>query len=114
MASFNLSLQKSCFPEKIEIAQVCLSIASINKADDVNDKGNYRPVSVPPCFSKILERIMYNRFFKYLTTNDILYKKQFGFQKGYSTEHVIIQLIDQINNRFQKKSFNIRSPYWPF
>ena len=54
---------------------------------------------------------MYNRFFKYLRTNQILYKKQFGFQKGYSTEHVIIQLIDQINNRFQKKSFNIRSAY---
>ena len=107
MAIFKLSLQKGCFPEELKIARV----TPIYKADDVNEIGNYRPISVLPCFSKILERIMYNRFFKYLTTNDILYKKQFGFQKGYSTEHVIIQLIDQINNRFQKKSFNIRSPY---
>ena len=107
MAIFKLSLHKGCFPEELKIARV----TPIYKADDVNEIGNYRPISVLPCFSKILERIMYNRFFKYLTTNDILYKKQFGFQKGYSTEHVIIQLIDQINNRFQKKSFNIRSPY---
>ena len=50
---------------------------------------------------------MYNRFFKYLTTNEILYKKQFGFQKGHSTEHAIIQLIDQINNSFEKNHFTL-------
>ena len=54
----------------------------------------------PCCFSRILERIMYNRLFKYLTTNEILYKKQFQFQKGHSTEHATIKLIDQINYSF--------------
>ena len=39
--------------------------------------------------------------FKYLTTSEILYKKQFEFRKGHSTEHAIIQLIDQINNSFE-------------
>ena len=32
----------------------------------------------------------------------MLYKKQFGFQKGHSSEHAIIQLIDQIKNNFEK------------
>ena len=50
---------------------------------------------------------MYNRLFKYLTTNEILHKKQFGFQKGHSTEHAIIQLIDQINNSFEKNHFTL-------
>ena len=50
---------------------------------------------------------MYNRFFKYLTTNEILYKKQLGFQKGHSTEHAIIQLIDQIINSFEKNHFTL-------
>ena len=101
MAIFKLSLQKGCFPEELKIARV----TPIYKADDVNEIGNYRPISVLPCFSKILERIMYNRLFKYLTTNEILHKKQFGFQKGHSTEHAIIQLIDQINNSFEKNHF---------
>ena len=48
---------------------------------------------------------MYNRLFKYLKTNEILYKKQFGFQEGHSTEHAIIQLIDQISNCFEKNHF---------
>ena len=50
---------------------------------------------------------MYNRLFKYLTTNEILYKKPFGFQKGHSTEHAIIQLIYQINNSFEKNHFTL-------
>ena len=46
---------------------------------------------------------MYNRLYKYLTDNSILYKKQFGFQEGHSTEHAILQLIDQIRNSFESK-----------
>ena len=99
MAIFNLSLQKG-FLEELEIAQV----TSIFKADDVNKLGNYRPISVLLCFSKLLERIMYNRLFKYLIPNEILYKKQFGFQEGHSTKHAIIQLTDQINS-FKKIIF---------
>ena len=38
MATFSLSLQKGCFPEEIEIARVCLIIAPIYKADDVNEE----------------------------------------------------------------------------
>ena len=43
---------------------------------------NYRPVSVLPVFSKLLERLMYNRPFDFTNENKILYKYQFGFQKG--------------------------------
>ena len=103
VAIFKLSLQKGCFPEEFKIAQV----TPIYKADDVNEIGNSRPISVIPCFSKILERIMHNRVFKYLTTNEILHKKQFEFQQGHSTKHAIIQLIDQINNSFEKNHFTL-------
>ena len=103
MFIFNLSLQKGAFPDELKIAKV----TPVFKADDVNELGNCRPISVLPCFSKILERIMYNRLFKYLKTNEILYRKQFGFQEGHSTEHAIIQLIDQINNYFGKNHFTL-------
>ena len=35
--------------------------------------------------------------------NNILYDKQFGFQKGHSTEHAIAKLVDQIYEAFEKK-----------
>ena len=47
---------------------------------------------------------MYNRLYKYLSDNNILYRKQFGFQENHSTEHAIMQLADQINCSFEKQS----------
>ena len=61
---------------------------------------NYRPISVLPCVSKILERLMYNRLYKHLSSSKILYPKQFGFQKSHSTDHALFQLIDQIYESF--------------
>ena len=53
----------------------------------------------------MLERIMYNRLQKYLKDQNVLYDKQFGFQTGHSTEHVIAQLVDQIYEAFQKSEY---------
>ena len=50
---------------------------------------NYRPISILPVFSKLFERIMYNRVYKHVISNNLLYEKQFGFQKQCSTETVI-------------------------
>ena len=54
---------------------------------------------------------MYNLLFRYCAINEILYKKEFGYQKRHSTEHAIIQLLDQVNNNFEKKSFCVRYIY---
>ena len=83
---FNQSLQSGIFPDKLKIARVT---PSFKKGSD-SELGNYRPMSVLPCFSKILEKIMYNRFYKHLKEKGILYKKQFGFQQKHSTEHITI------------------------
>ena len=63
----------------------------------------YRPISVLPSFSMIWERIMYNRLYSYLTENNILFNKQFGFQADHSTEHALLELVDQISNAFNDK-----------
>ena len=67
----------------------------IYKGEDKENIVNYRPISALACFSKILERIMYNRLYLYLTENYLLYNKQFGFQIEHSTDHAIVQLADQ-------------------
>ena len=71
------------------------------------DRSNYRPISVLPCFSKILEQIMYNRLNKHLINSKILYTKQFGFQKGHSIDHVLLQLVDQIYEFFERNEYTI-------
>ena len=45
---------------------------------------------------------------KFLTEQKILYLKQFGFRKNFSTPHAIINLVDSIENAFDKNKFACR------
>ena len=54
---FKTSLQQGTFPNKLKIAKV----TPLFKSGDAENVTNYRPISVLPVFSKIFERIMYNR-----------------------------------------------------
>ena len=100
---FNLFLQQRIFPENLKIAKV----SPVYKKDEEFLLTNYRPISVLPCLSKLLERIMYNRLFKYLSDNSILYKKQFGFQTSHSTEHSILLLVNQLYQSFDESKVSL-------
>ena len=50
---------------------------------------------------------MYNRLFKYLSENNILFEKQFGFQTSYSTEHTILLLVNQLYQSFDENKFTL-------
>ena len=100
---FGLSLKDGVFPDHLKIAKV----TPLFKSGDPANISNYRPISVLPCFSKILERIMYNRLYKYMTENNLLYPKQFGFRNGHSTDHAIAQLVDQIHESFEKDQYTL-------
>ena len=44
---------------------------------------------------------MYNRIYKHLKSNSLLFDKRFGFQLNDSTEHAIIQLVSDISSYFE-------------
>ena len=100
---FDLSLQTAIFSDPLKIANVI----PVFKTGDLEEITNYRPISVLSCFSKMLERIMHNRFYSYLVNEKILYSKQFGSQKDHSTEHAIAQLADQIHESFENDSYTL-------
>ena len=50
---------------------------------------------------------MYNRLYKHLSNSKIIHPKQFGFQKGHSTGHVLLQLVDQIYESFERNEYTI-------
>ena len=50
-------------------------VTPVLKGGDNTDLSNYRPIPVFPCFSKILERLMYNRLYEHLSNLMILYPK---------------------------------------
>ena len=75
MHIFNLLLGTGIFPDKLKTTKVS-PVFKNGKKDLLT---NYRLISVLLCFSKILERIMYDRLHSYLTGKKILFKKQFRF-----------------------------------
>ena len=46
---------------------------------------------------------MYNKIYTYIIENKLLYNKQFGFQNNNSTEHAILNFVDDINNAFHRR-----------
>ena len=99
----NISLKYGCFPDRMKIAKV----KPLFKSDEREIVSNYRPISILPVFSKLLERIMYNRIYSHVQANQLLYNKQFGFQKECSTEYTILQLTKEILDSFEANQFTL-------
>ncbi len=78
-------------------------ISPIFKSGDVYEAQNYRPISKLSCFSKILEKVMYKRTYDFLNNSNILYDRQFGFRKHYSTNLALIEVIDKISKTFDDR-----------
>ena len=78
---FNQAITLSSFPDEWKMARV----TPLYKNGQRNIPGNYRPISVLPAISKIMERILYNQLYNYLTKFGLLSNSQFGFRKSHST-----------------------------
>ena len=89
---FNLSLSSGIYPDKLKIAKVI----PIFKKGATTSINNYRPISILSSINKIYEKILYTRLIKYIDKFQLLYKYQYGFRKNHSTDHALIELIDQI------------------
>ena len=100
---FSLSFSQGVVPQQLKIAKVI----PIFKSGSRNSMDNYRPISLLCVFSKILEKIMFNRLSSFLETNNIICPEQFGFRKSHSTTHPLTLFINQIAEHLNKKEHSI-------
>ena len=77
------------FPRSCKIAR----IAPIFKSGAKGEANNYRPISILTCFSKIIEKLIYARFFNFFKKHDVIYANQYGFQKKLLTAHAILEVV---------------------
>ena len=61
---------------------------------------NYRPISILPFKSKIVEKTVHSRMSTYLNKYNLLHKKQFGFPKNKSTCDAVLNFTDLCYNCF--------------
>ena len=94
---FNNMVKINHFPSDLKYANV----APIFKNEDNTNKENYRPISILPSISKVFERLIFQQITSYVT--DVLSPYLCGFRKGYSTQHALLRLLDQLNKNLDKK-----------
>ena len=88
----NLSFEQGVFPEELKLA----IITPIYKAKDPMFFNNHRPISLLSVFSKILERLMYNRLLRFINRYNFFNKYQFGFRNKHSTLMALIILLENM------------------
>ena len=89
------------FPDNRKTA----TIFPLHKKGDVNNPSNLRSISILSCFSKIYEELLYNRLVKFLDKHDVITSTQYGFQKGISTTHAILNIVTNAFDNIHKKCF---------
>ena len=73
----NLSIQSGIVPDQMIVARVL----SIFKSGEGNFFSNYWPISIIPVYSKVLEKVVYNRLLHYLNKQNILFDNQMASEK---------------------------------
>ena len=96
---YNQSIETGIVPNILKVSQV----TPVYKSGDATDPANYKPISTLSSFSKVFEKLIYNQLYSFLEKYSILYKYQFGFRKGYSTEQAILEITDSLKKAMDKK-----------
>ena len=98
----NLSILNQKFPYQWKVAKVI----PLHKKDEVLDPKNYRPVSLLPILSKILERAVFCQIVGYLEDNSLLHPCHHGFRAKHNTTTALIQMYDRWVEAFEEKKLS--------
>ena len=97
----NLSFSCGIYPEELKIAKV-VCLFNLFKSEDPRYVNNYRPVSILPSFSKIMERIVTLKISEYFVRNELFSVAHYGFRQGLSTEDALRKLVDTLYDTFDE------------
>ena len=88
----NETLLSNTFPKTLKTAKVI----PIFKKGEKSNLNNYRPISLLPVLSKVLEKIINVQITKKLDERNIIDENQYGFRSNHSTEDAVVKFIDYI------------------
>ena len=94
----NLFIKSGTVPSEWKQAKVVPLFKSGNK----DDLDNYRPISILPILSKILEKAVFHQLHSYLSENSLLSPYQSAFRANHSTQLAITFFTDKTRGHMDK------------
>lgn len=88
----NKSLAQGVFPHKLKMSKVY----PLHKQGKKNDVANFRPISLIPTVSKIIEKVVLTQLLQHLKISQLLPENQHGFISGKSTITALVDLVENI------------------
>ena len=88
---FNRMIDTGIFPTLLKNAKV----SPVFKAGEKDKPTNYRPISVLPTLSQLIERHVSNYLYKYLSNFKLLHSSQSVFRPNHSCQTALMNIIDK-------------------
>ena len=96
---FKQCICQATFPDILKVAE----IVPIFKSGSTELCSNYRPISLLPTVSKLFEKCIYNRIYKFFDKFKLLSSLQFGFRHGKSTADAVLNICDEFVKNLDNK-----------
>ena len=100
----NLSFEKGIYMDNLEISKV---IPVFKDKGNYLECNNYRPISLLSNINKIIEKLIHERLCSFLSKHKCIYDRQFGFRNRHSTNHALLDLIEDIRNAMDNNKFAV-------
>ena len=94
---FNRVFSEGVFPNILKIAKVYHYLKNLMSKPE-----NYRPITLLPIFSKIIEQLIKIRILKLLYTFNIISQCQYGFRNKISTADALVDVIETVCENLNK------------
>ena len=94
----NLSITSGEFPHSCKIPK----LKPIYKEGSLTEVSNYRPISLLPLISKVIEKVIHDQTSDFLNYRNLLHSYRSGFRKNHSTDYCLFFLSDKILKGFDQ------------
>ena len=100
-ALINLSIRTASYPAKWKLGK----IIPLYKGNDLDRQlpGSYRPITILPAVSKIVERAIQEQVVNHMEQNGFIHPNQHAYRRGHSTASALLQLADQLFEAAEEK-----------